>query len=121
MSKNFKIKEAACKDGTPYPKKWRPQLEYCFELLEIIRAITGMTMTLNSAYRTPEYNKKVGGAEKSQHLNGLAFDFVLKGITPAKLFPILDRFQRLGVLPKGGLHAYKTFTHIDMRGKIARW
>ena len=121
MKSNFSKKEAACRNGIPYPPAWEYKLKKLFQTLEIIRALTGRSMKLNSVYRTKEYNKKINGAKNSQHVKGLAADFVLEGMTPFQLFPILDRFQRLGVIPKGGLHAYKTFTHIDIRGRIARW
>jgi len=122
ISKHFNSKEFDCKDGTKYPGNWLyTKLKPLCDALEIVRAITGQTMTITSGYRSPEYNKKVKGARYSQHMYGNAADFKLKGITPRKLYPILDRFQRTGVLPEGGLHAYATFVHLDIRGKIARW
>ena len=118
-SSEFNCKD---KDKTPYPANWLyNNLHPLCAALEIIRAITGQTMTINSGYRTPEYNKRIGGAKRSKHMKGIAADFRLKGITPAKLFPILNRFQRIGVLPKGGLHAYATFIHLDIAGSLRRW
>ena len=123
ISKHLWSSEFDCNDGTPYPANWlHTKLTPLCAALEIVRAITGRTMTISSGYRTPEYNKRTkGAATRSKHMEGIAADFRLKGITPAKLFPILDRFQRMGVLPKGGLHAYSTFVHIDQRGFLARW
>ena len=122
MSEHFKVAEAKCKDGTPYPKQWYPRLHELFHALEIVRALTGKPMRLHSVYRTKEHNDKVGGAPDSCHLKGYAADFELEGMSPKELYPILDRFQRLGVLPKGGLHAYSTFVHLDIEGsRLRRW
>ena len=123
ISKHFWSDEFKCRDGSSYPANWwHIKLRPLCDALEILRAITGDTMTITSGYRTKEYNKKCGGKPKSQHLVGMAADFKLKGITPRKLFPILDRFQKMGVLPKGGLHAYTTFCHIDIEGtRLRRW
>lgn len=123
LTEHFKLEDFSCRDGTPYPWPWiEERLRPLCNALEIVRTITGRPMIITSGYRTEGYNRKVGGATKSRHKEGLAADFKLEGITPRKLFPILDRFQRTGILPKGGLHAYATFTHIDIAGdKIRRW
>ena len=81
---------------------------------------------VSSGFRCPKYNRKVDGARKSTHMLGWAIDFTMvreggKQIPPKTIFKILDEAQRNGRLPKGGLHAYKTFTHIDIRGRLARW
>ena len=123
ITKHFNSTEFDCRDGHKYPLNWCwPKLHPLCEALEIIRAITGKTMTINSGYRTEIYNRKVGGSKNSQHIQGMAADFKLKGISPKRLFPILDRLQKLGVIPRGGLHAYSTFTHLDIEGyRLRRW
>jgi len=122
LTKHLDSSEFNCRDGSKYPANWiYPRLKQLSSALEIVRAITGQPMMITSGYRSPAHNKSCGGKKYSQHLQGRAADFKLKGITPKKLFPILDRFQRMGVLPKGGLHAYPTFVHLDIRGRLARW
>jgi hypothetical protein len=43
--------------------------------LEQAQEVLGYPLTISSAYRSPELNLAVGGAEKSQHCTGLAADF----------------------------------------------
>jgi len=41
-----------------------------------LRELLGQPITVDSAFRSPEVNKKVGGAKTSQHLSGQAADIV---------------------------------------------
>lgn len=50
--------------------------------LERVRVICGdRPIVIHSGLRTPEYNKKTGGAQKSAHLEGLAVDFHVVGMS----------------------------------------
>lgn len=44
------------------------------EGLDFIRSFTGKPMRVNSGYRSPEHNAKVGGSSRSQHPLGRAAD-----------------------------------------------
>lgn len=46
-------------------------------LMERVRALFGKPITVRSWYRDPEHNRREGGATHSQHLKGLATDFVV--------------------------------------------
>ncbi len=46
---------------------------------------------INSGYRTPTHNKRVGGASKSQHLYGKAADIVVRGVTPSTVYNAADK------------------------------
>ena len=108
VSKNFKVKEFACKDGSD-------QLvldeEFITSKLQKIRDYFGVPVTINSAYRNPTYNKKVGGASNSYHVKGRAFDIVVKGKTPAQVARYAKSIGIKGVIQ------YNTFVHIDSRPK----
>lgn len=45
-------------------------------MMEKVRALLGHPITVNSAYRSPALNKAVGGSATSDHVKGLAVDFV---------------------------------------------
>lgn len=48
-------------------------------LLEQVRDLLGHPITVTSAYRSPSLNCAIGGARKSDHLVGLAADFICPG------------------------------------------
>lgn len=51
------------------------------KVLDPLRAMYGRPIYVNSGYRSPEVNKKVGGAAKSMHLKGCAADITTKDKT----------------------------------------
>lgn len=106
ISANFKVREFRCKDGSD-----RILIDAGFvrDKLQAIRNYFGAPVIINSAYRTPEYNKKVGGASKSYHMSGQAFDIVVKGHTPQE---VAQCAQNLSI---SGIIHYNTFVHVDNR------
>lgn len=103
--KNFSPREIACK-GTG-------QLmvdETALDMLQKLRDSLGTPLLVTSAYRSPEHNKKVGGAQNSYHMKGCAFDIRMENQDP-DVFEIAARevgFRGIGYYPKQG------FMHIDL-------
>lgn len=113
LSKNFKVKEFACKDGSDY-------ILIDTELIKMLQKIRdhfGQPVTINSAYRSASYNKKVGGVSNSQHTKGTAADIVVLGVEPKKVAEFAESIMQ----SSGGIGLYSTFTHIDVRAKRSRW
>lgn len=54
-------------------------------VLEQIRALVGKPVTVSSGYRCPALNAAVGGARYSAHMQGLAADITVVGLTPKAL------------------------------------
>lgn len=125
ITEHFVYHEFRCRDGTDYPPVWlRSRLTPLCLQLEIIRtAFDGMKVTILSGYRTPEYNRKIGGAERSQHCEGRAADIDVYGIAPSVVHAKCLELYREGKLLIGGLGDYPTFTHLDVRpgSRLARW
>ena len=48
--------------------------------LEVLRQRSGGPVRINSGYRSPQLNKKVGGAPTSNHLTGCAADIRVTGM-----------------------------------------
>lgn len=113
LSKDFRVREFRCKNGADVIFVDTALVE----LLQKIRDHFGAPITINSAYRTPEYNKKVGGSTYSQHQYGKAADIVVKGVKPAEVAAYAEQ-----LMPSyGGVGRYATFTHIDTRDEKSRW
>jgi len=88
---------------------------------ETIRELCGFPIVVNSGYRTPEYNARIGGAKASQHCEGRALD--LKPPRPPQLWALrlaVIEARRRGLIRGVGL--YRGFIHIDTRsGDKATW
>lgn len=106
ISKNFKVKEFRCKDGSD---TILIDVDFVRNYLQKIREYFESPVTINSAYRTVTYNKKVGGATNSYHLKGQAFDIVVKGKTPAEVARYAQTLDVKGIIQ------YNTFVHVDSR------
>lgn len=121
LSKNFKKSEFKCRDGTHVPDELMENLEELVENLQIIRDHIGVPMRIISGYRSPKYNRRIGGARKSQHMKAKAADIVVKTIKPVKMREIIIDLIKEGKIKKGGVGLYRSFVHYDTRGRNARW
>lgn len=108
ISKNFKVKEFWCKDGSD---KILIDTDFVVNKLQKIRDHFGAAITIKSAYRTEYYNKKVGGAKSSYHMKGQAFDIVVKGHTPLEVARFAESIGITGIIQ------YNSFIHVDSRSE----
>lgn len=116
LTSSFKVKEFACNDGSDVILIHADLPA----VLQNIRNQFGKPIIINSGYRTPEYNKKVGGATRSQHCYGTAADIVVDGIPPASVAIAAEKaLKEIG--HPGGIGLYKSFVHVDVRSKRYRW
>lgn len=67
--------------NTPTPEHIENMRFVCERILEPVRAHFGKPVTVNSSYRSPAVNAKVGGSKTSQHCNGQAVDFEIQGLS----------------------------------------
>lgn len=89
--------------------------EHALDILQSARNICGRPFYINSAYRDPIHNAQVGGAPRSAHKEGIAFDISLRGHNKDQLIAACGRagFTGFGV-------NYNTFLHVDT-GRARRW
>jgi zinc D-Ala-D-Ala carboxypeptidase len=103
--KNFSPAEIACR-GTGQLKRHPEALDR----LQALRDRLGKPLIVRSAYRSPEHNRAVGGAPRSKHMDGTAFDIAMANHDPVA-FEAAARavgFQGFGYYPRSG------FMHIDL-------
>ena len=81
-------------------------------IAERIAQALGETLTITSAYRSPEYNARVGGASNSMHKQGKAIDVVQTGKSDDQRKKFIEAALSMGI---HGFGVYSTFTHIDIR------
>ena len=109
--RNFSPAEIACR-GTGQ-LKLHPE---ALDKLQALRDRLGKPLIVRSAYRSPEHNRAVGGAPRSKHMDGTAFDIAMSNHDPA-VFEAAARevgFLGFGFYPRSG------FIHIDL-GPARQW
>lgn len=84
--------------------------------LQALRTRLGAPLMLNSAYRSPEHNRNVGGARNSFHMRAMAFDVSMANHDPAK-FEIAARAVGFTGF---GFYQRNNFMHIDI-GPDREW
>lgn len=121
LTTNFGLSEFACKDGTPVPDELISNTELLAANLQILRDHLGESIHVNSGYRTPVYNAKVGGKKNSYHMKAMAADVTCKSKTPKQLGAIIEKLIVEKKMKQGGVGIYPGFVHYDVRGTKARW
>lgn len=115
--KYFKMKEFECHDGCEMPASARENIEALVEVvLDPARERLGKAIRVNSGYRCPRHNLKVGGAVGSQHMKGEAADVVPGDsgqVTGDSLERLVRIIKELGVFDQ--MIVYPTFVHVSYK------
>ena len=110
LSEHFKVREFACNDGTDKILIENDMIP----VLERLRLYVENPVSINSAYRTASYNKKIGGATNSYHIYGRAID-----IGFSYYWNWLDTTEKLcaffNTLGMRGIIKYSWGVHVDNR------
>ena len=125
LTDNFKLSEFACGcgcKGHDQPEIIAALRLLCERRLQPLRDRLGVALKVYTGFRCVAFNKRCGGAKRSQHLLGKAAD----------LIPADGNVERVGdearaimaELRSGGVKVYRrvrrvSFTHIDDRA--GRW
>lgn len=84
--------------------------------LQGLRDMLGAAFTPTSAYRSPEHNRAIGGATRSMHLLGIAFDIPL--VAPMRDMVRLAQQAGFNAI---GRYSSRHFIHVDDRYWEASW
>ena len=86
--------------------------------VKLLRTATrlGRELTINSGYRSPEYNRRIGGASRSQHMSGYAIDVSMAGFSSDDIRNFIRIASQEGFM---GMSYYpgSSFTHVDIGGR----
>lgn len=108
---NFSPAEIACRGSGSLRIN-----EEALDKLQALRDRLGKPLIVRSAYRSPAHNRAVGGAPRSKHLDGAAFDIAMANHDPVA-FEAAARavgFLGFGFYPRSG------FIHVDL-GPARQW
>lgn len=86
------------------------------KLDELRAKLNNRPIWVNSWYRPPNTNSRIGGSKYSRHQFGDAVDIRSDYFTPGHIYSFIEKGHY-----NGGLGKYPTFVHIDWRGFKARW
>jgi hypothetical protein len=144
LSKNFNLQEMTKSesasrfnlDNTPAKEAIENLKILCEKVLQPVRDHYGKSVRINSGYRSPEVNSKVGGSKTSDHCLGKAADIEIDGVTNYDLAKwIMDNltfrqvileFYTPGIPDSGWVHVSfdandnkkESLTAISKNGKI---
>lgn len=113
LSKNFTSLEFDCQGKGCCSKTMVD--EKLIKYLQQIRDHFGKAVNINSGYRCKIHNANVGGASKSNHMDGEAADIRISGITPIE---VARYAESIGVL---GIGVYSWGVHVDTRTSKYFW
>lgn len=77
----------------------------------------GNPLAINSAYRDPEHNKRVGGAKNSQHTHGNAYDIDVSSLSREDRLRLIELARQSGFQ---GIGVYNNALHFDV-GPARAW
>lgn len=110
LSEHFKLRDlcvtSQCKveQNVPMPEHEKNLYRLANEILEPIYKLANGNIKINSAYRSPFVNNKIGGSKTSQHSLGQAVDLDAKnGLSNTALFTRIFNAISVGKLKVGQL------------------
>lgn len=97
LTKHFKLSEIHC-HGKGCCSTTKIDIAVV-KIAEKMRCALGVPITIESGYRCPEHNKKVGGANGSGHCMGTALDLTTKNVSRERLAVLAELCgaKRIGI------------------------
>lgn len=89
--------------------------------LDNVRSIVGHPIRITSGYRDEKHNHRIGGATKSQHVEGTAVDINLNGLDEEQRTSLMIELIKQGFTSFGSYTRSPNMLHADMRRGKAKW
>jgi uncharacterized protein YcbK (DUF882 family) len=117
----FAAQRKGVKNSQPPKRLWK-SIVSTLRIVDELRESFGKPCRILSSYRSPDYNRAVGGASMSQHLEFTALDIAIDGVAARLVYERLLQWRKEGKFT-GGLGYYPSsgFVHIDTRPRNATW
>ena len=117
----FAAQRKGVKNSAPPQQLW-DNIIPTLRIVDELRESYGRPCRILSSYRSPAYNKAVGGAPLSQHKEFSALDITFDDLSTQRVYERLIAWRKAGKFV-GGLGLYPTsgFIHIDTRGRNSTW
>jgi uncharacterized protein YcbK (DUF882 family) len=114
-SEHFKNQELAC-----YHCGVNGCQQQLLDALERLRAIIGRPIIVDDAYRCKIHNAQVGGVPNSEHVQGIAADIRVQGMTAGQLEAAA---RQVPAFANGGIGRadLQVYLHVDTRATAAEW
>lgn len=119
LSAHFNLEEFVAANDTvrPSPEVIHALEDLCRLALEPLREALGRPIKVSSGYRSPVYNKLIGGAPGSQHCAGIAADIIMANdAEQLKAAALASHILGIGGI---GIYPGRGFVHVDIRPRIA--
>jgi uncharacterized protein YcbK (DUF882 family) len=117
----FATQRKGVKNSQPPKQLWK-NIVPTLRIVDELRESFDKPCSILSSYRSPDYNKTVGGVPLSEHMEFKALDIAFDGVSPQRVYDRLIEWRKAGKFTGGlGLYLTSGFVHIDKRGNNATW
>ena len=110
----FLVSESAARlgiDNTP-PNGVHLRLEKLAKVMDEVRELLGHPVIITSGYRSEALNRAVGGVKTSDHIKGLACDFICPRFGPPPV--VCKRISESGIAFRQLINEYNKWVHLSI-------
>ena len=119
LEPHFKSR-GSVQNSLPPKSYWQKMAPTLMLIDKMVSRIGAPLKEIASAYRSPSYNRAVGGRSKSYHMLNMACDIKFHGISTYHVAYVAKQLRTQGYY-KGGVGRYSSFVHVDTRGMNIDW
>lgn len=124
-TRNFTIAEVIHSPLEDFPEELQPLAIAAMNYLQACRDYLGVALIVTSGYRSPEYNKSIGGSENSHHVWRLSpqghMIWAIDCYSPKLEIQLLYEDLEKLVVGEVYWHRGRGFVHVSPHGKDETW